>query len=520
VSADAHESASLAELLCALSFASDTGMGQPMEHGLKTAYIGLQLAEAAGLADEDRAGVFYGALLKDAGCTACGTVLATFFDGDDLSPRSDCLLLRPDSVKDAIAWFWRHAPSDPALPTRIGRLFSFMTQCRDVMKEGIAAHCEIGEMFAQRLGLPAGVQQAIRFSRERWDGKGLAYGRRGADTPVGARVLHLAQVVEVAYAFGAASAARAIATERRGADFDPDLVGAFLHRSEQPGFWDLLQGESAHETVLAMKPVCSYDRLTATDVDNACEVLADFADVKARSTWNHSRLVTETAVAIGARMGLTARELARLRRAALVHDIGKAAVPVGILDKPSPLSMEEWERFRLHPYYTERVLSRVGPLRELAADASAHHETLSGGGYPGRLTGQQISRSGRILAVADRFTVLSRTDGEPDVERALQEMKPLVGTEFDPACYEALLAAQGKQQAYRPARARPTSGLTEREIEVLRLGCSGLTNREIAKKLVLSEKTVEHHFEHVYNKLGVTSRTAASVYAIQNGLAG
>src|SRR5262245_56229392 len=116
---EAQGANSLAELLCALSFASDTGMGQPMEHGLKTAYIGLRLAEAAGLADEEKAGVFYGALLKDAGCTACATVFATFFDGDDLGPRSDCLLLRPDSVKDAIAWFWRHSPSDPALPTRI-----------------------------------------------------------------------------------------------------------------------------------------------------------------------------------------------------------------------------------------------------------------------------------------------------------------------------------------------------------------------------------------------------------------
>src|SRR5262249_39442662 len=141
---------------------------------------------------------------------------------------------------------------------RIGRLFSFMTQCRGVMKEGVAAHCEVGEMFARRLGLPDSVQHAVRFSWERWDGKGLAYGRRGADTPVSARVLHLAQVVEAAHAFGAASAARAIAAERRGTDFDPNLVGAFLNLSEQSSFWEILERETAQEAALAMKPPCSF----------------------------------------------------------------------------------------------------------------------------------------------------------------------------------------------------------------------------------------------------------------------
>jgi HD-GYP domain-containing protein (c-di-GMP phosphodiesterase class II) len=510
---------SLAEFLSALSFVSDTGMGQSLEHGLKTAYIGVMLAGAAGLSAEDRAGVYYGALLKDAGCTACGTVFATFFDGDDLGPRSDALLLRPDSTRDAIAWFWRHASTDPALPVRIGRLFSFMTQCRATMKEGVTAHCEVGEMFARRLALPATVQQAIRFSWERWDGKGLGYGHRGAQTPVAARVLHLAQVAEAAYAFGGASAARAIVAERKGADFDPDLVGPFLELSARPGFWDLPDSDSVQEQVLAMKPPCSFDSLPASELDSACEVLADLADVKSRSTWNHSLLVAETTVAIAERLGLSAAEVKRLRRAALVHDLGKAAVPVGILEKTEPLSVEEWERFRLHPYYTERALSRVGPLRDLAADAAAHHEWLDGSGYYRQLTGDQIPLGGRILAVADSFTILSQTEGPSDPERALKAMKPLVASEFDPDCYEALVAAKGGKTAARPLRARVAGNLTDREIEVLRLVCSGRTNREIASALVLSGKTVEHHLEHVYNKLGVSSRTAASVFAVQNGLA-
>lgn len=513
-----HErSISLAELLSALSFVADTGMGQPMEHGLKTAYIGLQVAESAGLSAEDRAGAFYGALLKDAGCTACGTVLASFFDGDDLGPRSDTLLLRPDSAKDVVGWFWRHASNEPALPKRIGRLVNFMTHCQSVMRESVSAHCEVGETFARRLGLPVAVQQAIRFSWERWDGKGLAYGLPGPQTPVAARVLHFAQVVQAAGAFGGPEAARAIATERSGSDFDPDIVGPFLDRSRRDGFWDVLESDSAQATVLEMRPPCAFDRLDASQLDAACEVLADFADVKSRSIWNHSLQVAEVAAVTARGLGLSELEAGRVRRAALVHDLGKAAVPVGILEKREPLTAEEWERFRLHPYYTERALARVGPLEELAADAGAHHERFDGAGYYRQLSGDRIPLGGRILAVADQFAILCSKRGDSDRDRVLAAMKPLVGSELDPDCFQAMQdGLSGK--ARRPVRARKTGSLTEREVDVLRLLCGGSSNREIAQTLVVSGKTVEHHLEHIYDKLGVTSRTAASVLAVQNGL--
>lgn len=517
VQLEASATVSLAELLSALSFVSDTGMGQPLEHGLKTAYIGLAVADAVGLSPEDRAAVYYGALLKDSGCTACGTVFATFFDGDDLGPRRDSLLLRPDSAKDAVSWFWRHASDDPSLPVRIGRLFSFMTQCRAVMKEGVSAHCEVGEMFARRLGLPVAVQEAIRFSWERWDGKGLAFAQPGSQTPVAARVLHLAQVVGAAHAFGGRAAAQVIVTERKGTDFDPDLAGHFLRICHGPGFWNVPESDSAQAAVLEMKPPCEFESLDSSQFDIVCEVLADFADVKSRSTWNHSLLVAETSVAIAERVGLAGPEVTRIRRAALVHDLGKAAIPVGILDKGEALSAEEWESFRLHPYYTERALSRVGPLSGLAADAGSHHERLDGAGYYRQSGAAQIPMGGRIIAVADRFSILSKSGAGLDVGQALSAMKPLIGSELDPDCYEALLAAQGRKMAVR-LRPRVVGDLTDREIEVLRLVCGGSSNRQIAQMLVLSSKTVEHHLEHIYNKLGVTSRTAAGVFAVQHGL--
>lgn len=372
---------SLAEMLCALSFVADIGMGQRIEHGLRSAYIGLAICRETGLSSEDAEAVFYGALLKDAGCTACATVFATFFGGDDLAAREDCLLLEPDSVKDAVTWFWRHSPADVMLPARMAKLFGFLTECRGVMKEGVAAHCEVGQMFAQRLALPDPVCKTVLYSWERWDGKGLAFGLKGADIPLPARILHVAQVVEAAYSFGTASAAEAIARERRGSDFDPEVADAAVRLSSTSGFWAPLSGESVYDLVMATRPQSSFDELSSSQSNRVCEVLADFADAKCRRTWNHSTEVARVAQEIAQALGLGEAEATDLWRAGLVHDIGKAAVPVGILEKGDYLSAAETQRFRAHPQHSETVLARIGPLQRLASVAGAHHEQLDGSGY-------------------------------------------------------------------------------------------------------------------------------------------
>ena len=503
-------------MLCALSFVADIGMGQRIEHGLRSAHIGLAICREAGLKAEDCEAVFYGALLKDAGCTACATVFATFFNGDDLGAREDCLLLEPDSVKDAIGWFWRHSPSDAMLPARMAKLFSFLAECRGVMKEGVTAHCEVGQMFAQRLGLPESVGNTVRYSWERWDGKGLAFGLKGAEIPLPARILHVAQVVEAAYSFGTASAAEAIAKERRSADFDPDVADTMLKLGARPRFWEPLSAESVYEQMMSTRPRSVFDSLTAGQADVVCELLADFADAKCRRTWNHSREVARIGVEIADAMGFGAGERWGLRRAGLVHDIGKAAVPVGILEKGDYLSEAESQRFRTHPHYTEVVLERVGPLHQLASVAAAHHEHLDGNGYHRGLSSGNLDTAARVLAVADRY-VLQRA-GEQDEDRILAALKLLAGPVLDPECIDGLNKAIGKGGAAPVRPAASHGNLSERELEVLRLVAEGATAREVAGKLVISRKTAEHHLEHVYNKLGVTSKTAAAVYAVTNGL--
>ncbi|MCX6020903.1 MAG: LuxR C-terminal-related transcriptional regulator [Chloroflexi bacterium] len=515
------ETSSLAEVLCALSFATDTSMGQAMEHGLKSGYIGLRIADLLHLGEEDRQGVFYGALLKDAGCTACAAVFASFFAGDDIGGRSDGLMMKPDSMKDALGWFWRHAPRDGSVAGRISNFFSFLTECQGVMKESITSHCEVGEMFARRLGLPLSVQTAVRCAWERWDGKGLAWGLKGAATPVAARILHVAQVTEVAHSFAGTAAANAMAAERSGADFDPEVAAAFLQLSRSRDFWRIIEQEEAQQTVLAMRPAAPYDQITGNQIETVCEVLADFADIKSRSTWNHSLTVAQTAVAMAQQMRLPQPQVGRLRRASLVHDLGKAAIPVGILDKRGDLTSLESELFRMHPYFTERVLARIAPLGELIPEATSHHEWIDGRGYHRGTKGEQIPLGGRILSVADAYVTRGKALGEgAGPEQALWEMHARVGTQFDGDCYEALVGVV--TGTVRPMRTRAQDGraahLTDREVEVIQLVAAGLTNREIAQRLVITNKTVEHHLDHIYTKIGVSSRTSAVVFAVHQGL--
>ena len=513
---------SLAALLCALSFATGLGLGERMEHGLKSAYIGLRIADALGLPPADREAVFYGALLKDVGCTACAAGFAAFFPDDELVPRLDFMLVDPARFGDIVAWLSRNVPVDARLPGRLAKLFSFLVQCGPIVREAMAGHCEVASLFARRLGFPDYVQHALRYQWERWDGKGLAYGLTGEAVPVAARILHPAQMLELAYSFGGPAAAIALARERSGSRFDPAVAGAFLALAERPDFWTVLEQEPAQAGILALRPPTAADRLAEEQTEAVCEAVADLVDIKARQTWHHSSTVAEVAVGIGQRLGLAPAEQTRLRRAALVQDVGTVAVPYGILVKEGQLSESEWEQFRLHPYYTQRVLERVAPLQELVADAAAHHEWVNGQGYHRQLAGEQITLNGRILAVADAYVRLARGQGEPVApEAVLGQMRPLVGTQFDGACYQALadsLGGTGQAGRTRRRRRQPDD-LTERETEVLRLLAQGLSNPQIAQTLAVSRKTIEHHLGHIYTKLGISCRTAAVVYAVQQGLA-
>src|SRR5215471_8378162 len=223
----------LAALLCTLSFATGIGFGGHMEHGLGSAYLGLQVADALTLAHEDREAIFYGALLKDVACTACSEGIAAFFPDDEQVFLSDVILMDPSQFRDMVGWLSRYLRLDARFLGRITKLLSFLVQCRPIVKETMRSHCEVAELFARQLGFPDHVQQTLRFQWERWDGKGMAYGLRGPAIPRTARILHLVQVLELMYRFGGSEAPRVLAQEKRGTRFDPEIVDAFLALSQQ-----------------------------------------------------------------------------------------------------------------------------------------------------------------------------------------------------------------------------------------------------------------------------------------------
>jgi len=252
-----------------------------------------------------------------------------------------------------------------------------------------------------------------------------------------------------------------------------------------------------------------------------CEALADFVDLKSRDTWHHSRKVAEIAERIGTALGMKTNDLTRLRRAALVHDIGKVAIPVTILAKGERRSSSEWETFRLHSYYTQRILERVTVLQELARAASTHHEWVNGQGYHRQLYGEQIPFHGRILAVANAYARMIQRQGDQiDPAEVLRKMRSRVGIQFDRVCYEALVSSTMGTDGLKGTSLRSgnVGNLTEREVQVLSLLVQGYRNPQIARTLNISRKTVEHHLSHIYQKIGVTSRTTAVVYAMQQGL--
>ena len=415
-----------------------------------------------------------------------------------------------------ITWFLGHATPDASLPARITKLLSFFTEGGALMKECMTTHCEAAEMFARRLGLSAETQQAVRYSSEQWNGKGIAFHSAGEATPLAARILHLTQAAEVAHSFGGVDAAQALVRERSGSDFDPEVVDALLEASAGAGFWQPLEAPSIEPIVFDMGPPSARRPISEEQVDDVCLALADLADAKARRTWHHSTSVGDVAEGIARRLGLDS-EAVTLRRAGLVHDVGKAGVPCSILVKQDNLSPLEAERMARHAQYSEQVLTRVPQLAPLAEIVAAHHEFVDGRGYHRQLAGEGIPIGGRILRLADAYVHRLQLVQEPDV--ALRDLEGLVGKEIDADCYRALCGARpepGPRGAIEPER---LSGLTAREIEVLQAVALGLSNREVARQLVISDKTVEHHLEHIYDKLGVSCRASAVVFAVHNGLA-
>jgi HD-GYP domain-containing protein (c-di-GMP phosphodiesterase class II) len=507
----------LAELLAALSLGSDLGMGLPMEHVLRQCLISMRLADRAGLDASDREVVYYTALLAWVGCHVDAYEQAKWF-GDDLALKADFRAVDFTGPVTTGRFVLEHFGLGLALADRAKLGAELLSQGWPRRREALERHCYAADELAGRLGLGERVRRSIVQTFERWDGKGAPAGANGEEILATARIVNLADVVEVFHRLGGTAAAVSVARERSGTQFDPALVDVFCSGAAE--LFAELDAVRTWDAVIADEPGLTT-WMSDAEFDMALEAIADFVDLKSPYTIGHSRGVADLAAAAARCHGLPAEEVTLVRRAGLVHDLGRLGISNAIWDKPGTLTAAEFERVRLHPYLSERVLALSEDLAPLGALAVEHHERLDGSGYPRGLTGNALTLPSRILAVADAY----RTRVEPRPHRpagaasevAIQLRAEARAGRLDGAAVEAVLRAAGQRVKSQP---QLPAGLTPREVEVLKLLALGLKHSEIAERLVISRKTARNHVEHIYSKIGVSSRALASLFAARHGLIG
>jgi HD-GYP domain-containing protein (c-di-GMP phosphodiesterase class II)/DNA-binding CsgD family transcriptional regulator len=507
-----HGPVELAEFTAALSLAADQAAGLSLEHGLRTCLLAIRLAGRAGLATGDLRHVYYTALLRSVGCTSDAHEQAELF-GDEISARTQLNLAPYLPARELLGVLVRHAGAGEPPVRRAAALGRTAAASRDLPRRVAIAHCETAQRLSGRLGLPDSVSGALHAVFERWDGSGFPDGRAGAQIPVPARFAQLSyDALLVHEHLGGIGRIAKLA----GACYDPDVVG-LLTADDTAKVTEIV---SPWEAVLAAEPggPTPFDDV---GFDGACEAAADFADLKSPWLLGHSRGVAELAEAAAWHAGLEAARVARLRHAALVHDLGRVVVPSGIWDRPGRLRDSEWELVRLHAYHGERVLARSPQLARLGQIAGAHHERLDGSGYHRGSAGARLPAEARLLAVADCYQAM--TQARPhrerlDPERAAAELQAQVRAgRLDGAAVQAVLTVAGHTGKKTRSRAFP-AGLSDREAQVLALLARGHSNRQIASQLGITPKTAGHHVEHLYAKIGVSTRAAAALFALEHGL--
>jgi HD-GYP domain-containing protein (c-di-GMP phosphodiesterase class II)/DNA-binding CsgD family transcriptional regulator len=496
----------LAELIASLSFAADLGMGYPMEQMLRASLVATRLAEHMRLPREVISEAYYIALLRHVGCTFGSWFLNVFAGGDDIAFRR----------RAAVVDFLDHAD--------VGTLFAYVATLPGAKpdpselpdsSEIWVGECEMGMSLAARLGLAPGVQRGMHLLWERWDGRGPR-GVRGDDLPLSLRVARVALFGVESSALIGMDATLAALKRRAGGWFDPSIAEAFAREAST-----LLGGlpAAAWNDVLDAEPEPRL-WLLEPDLDRAARAIADMADLRAPFLHGHSAGVGALAEQAARQLGFRDGELAQIRRAANMHDIGRHGVPTGVWETPGRLSEGAWERVRLHPYYTERILSRSPAFAALGALAGMHHERCDGSGYHRGAVSGSLPMAARVIAAADAFEAMTEErphrPARAPAEAAQEVLADVRAGHLDPDAGLAVCEAGG-QVALQIRRAWP-AGLSDREVEVLRLVARGRSKREVADALTVSVNTVDTHVRHVYDKIGVSTRAGAAIFAMEHDI--
>jgi len=502
-----------AEVVGALCLATDLGMGLPFEHGLRSTVIAMRLADRLGIDEQTASETYYACLLSYSGCTADAEILAETFGGALTTHVAPFVM---GSQRELVTGLLRALP-DPGSPAPLAamQIALRLPRAARVNHPHLTATCEVAEALSGQLGLPRSVRTLFANLTERWDGKSVLRRAKGEQIPVALRIAQTARDAALqALLWGDERAVR-IVRERAGHALDPEIAtrladdaGEILAVDDRASRWEEALGSEPRPRLT----------LEGEAIDRALAAMGSFADLLSPYLAGHSAGVADLAATAARRCRLDVAGVSTVRRAALVHDLGRVAVAATTWQKRGPLTAHEWEQVRLHPYQTERVLSRSPFLSALAPVAGAHHERLDGSGYHRAAGGAQLALPARLLAAADAYHAMTEPRPHRDAltaEQAAAELARDAGAgRLDADAVTAVVEAAGQRapEIHRPA------GLTEREAEVVGMLARGLQTKQVARALGITVKTADHHIQNAYRKIGVSTRAAATLFAVEHGL--
>ena len=502
------------EVAALLALATDHAFGQPSGTQLRACLLSTWMAGTCALSDDDRATTRDAALLRFLGCTGHAHEVAVVF-GDEIAARARSLIWDQSSGGAALREVIAHGGEPRTGVTRVAAVLSILAGGRAAVRANFRTGCEVADALASRLGVGPGVREALGATFERWNGHGFPKGLKGEAICLPMRIIHLCQELEVLDRHLGREPALAEVRRRSGDAYDPALVdqlsgvGEELDRLADLDPWDEVTGAGAGGRTL-----------TGDELEAAMTVVGDFADLKSPFTAGHSRGVAGLAASAGEEVGFGVADIALVRQAGLLHDLGRVGIPNSIWEKPGPLTRTERDRVQTHALLSEQLLRHTALPPRLVSAVGMHHERADGSGYHRGLSNAETDPHGRLLAAADAFHAMTeerphRPALQPAAAAGALRTMGRQGR-LDSDATAAVLSVAGQGGGPR-SRAFP-GGLTAREVEVLRLLALGLTTQQIAERLVIAAKTADHHVQHIYTKIGVSTRGAAALFAMEHDL--
>lgn len=436
------------EIISALSVALDITQGHPQGHCMRTALIGMRLAEELRLPSADCSALFYALLLKDLGCSSNAAKMAYLFGADDHLVKRSARMIDWTKPGQCIKHCWNNCTPNGSTVEKLLKIAAIVRLGPEGGRKIAEIRCERGANIARMLLLPETTANAIFDLDEHWNGRGNPRSLKGEQISLLGRICCLAQTVEVFFSAYGLESALDVAEQRRGEWFDPQLVDALFSFKREESFWSRLLSDDLVTELSRWEPEDAVLLVDDASLDRVAEAFAMVVDAKSPWTYQHSTRVAEIAVGVAQQFGC-APELERdLRRAALLHDIGKLGVSNLILDKPGKLTEEELVQMRKHPEYSQQILKQVDAFQTLADVAGGHHERLDGRGYHRGIAGPEIHWVTRVLTVADISEAMSAKRPYRDSmswEQILQILTKDAGRGVDPDCLEALQRWRDRQ---------------------------------------------------------------------------